>query len=94
MTIAEAFACGLPVLASRLGAMAELIEEGRTGLLFEPGNPDDLAEKVEWALTHPEEIKRMGKEARKEFEEKYTAEKNYKMLMEIYQLAIERAKSG
>jgi glycosyltransferase involved in cell wall biosynthesis len=94
MTIAEAFACGLPVLASRLGAMAELVEDGRTGLLFEPGNPDDLAEKVEWAWTHPEEIKRMGKEARKEFEEKYTAEKNYKMLMEIYQLAIERAKSS
>jgi len=94
MTIAEAFACGLPVLASRLGAMAELVEDGRTGLLFELGNPDDLAEKVEWALTHPEEMKRMGKEARKEFEEKYTAEKNYKMLMEIYQLAIERAKSG
>jgi glycosyltransferase involved in cell wall biosynthesis len=94
MTIAEAFACGLPVLASRLGAMAELVEDGRTGLLFEPGNPDDLAEKVEWAWTHPEEMKRMGKEARKEFEEKYTDEKNYKMLMEIYQLAIERAKSG
>jgi glycosyltransferase involved in cell wall biosynthesis len=94
MTIAEAFAYGLPVLASRLGAMAEIVEEGRTGLLFEPGNPNDLAEKVEWAWTHPEEMKRMGKEARKEFEEKYTAEKNYKMLMEIYQLAIERAKSG
>jgi glycosyltransferase involved in cell wall biosynthesis len=94
MTIAEAFACGLPVLASRLGAMAELVEDGRTGLLFEPGNPDDLAEKVEWAWTHPEEMKKMRKEARKEFEEKYTAEKNYKMRMEIYQLAIERAKSG
>jgi glycosyltransferase involved in cell wall biosynthesis len=49
---------------------------------------------LEWVLTYPEEMKRMGKEVRKEFEEKYTAEKNYKMLMEIYQLAIERAKSG
>lgn len=49
---------------------------------------------LEWVLTYPEEMKRMGKEARKEFEEKYTAEKNYKMLMDIYQLAIERAKSG
>ena len=90
MTIAEAFACGLPVVASQLGVMAEIVEDGRTGLLFEPGNPEDLAEKVEWAWTHPKEVKRMGEEARREYEEKYTAERNYRMLMEIYQLAMER----
>jgi len=87
MTIAEAFACGLPVLASRLGAMAELVEDGRTGLLFEPGNPEDLAARVAWAWTHPEEMRRMGKAARQKFEEKYTAEKNYQMLMQIYERA-------
>ncbi len=87
MTIAEAFACGLPVVASRLGAMAEILEDGRTGLLFEPGNPEDLAAKVVWAWTHPEEMRRMGSAARQEFEEKYTAEKNYQMLMQIYEQA-------
>jgi Glycosyltransferase len=87
MTIAEAFACGLPVLASRLGAMAELVEDGQIGLLFEPGNPEDLAARVAWAWTHPEEMRRMGKAARQEFEEKYTAEKNYQMLMQIYERA-------
>jgi glycosyltransferase involved in cell wall biosynthesis len=87
MTIAEAFACGLPVLASRLGAMAELVEDGRIGLLFEPGNPEDLAARVAWAWAHPEEMRRMGKAARQEFEEKYTAEKNYQMLMQIYERA-------
>jgi glycosyltransferase involved in cell wall biosynthesis len=92
MTIVEAFACGLPVIASRLGAMAEIVDHQRTGLLFEPGNPEALAEAVAWAWSHPRQMAEMGREARREFEEKYTAEKNYKMLMKIYQLAIERAK--
>ncbi len=87
MIIAEAFSCGLPVIASRLGAMAEIVEDGRTGLLFEPGNPEDLAAKVEWAWAHPPEMRRMGRAARQEFEQKYTAEKNYQMLMQIYELA-------
>ena len=84
MSIAEAFATGLPVIASRLGAMVELVDEGRTGLLFEAGNPEDLAAKVEWAWTHPQEMAEMGREARREYEAKYTAERNYEMLMEIY----------
>jgi len=90
MTIIEAFACGLPVIASKLGAMAEIIEDGRTGLLFEPGNPEDLAAKVEWLLSHPQELARMSKEARAEYEAKYTAERNYEMLMAIYHRALGR----
>jgi glycosyltransferase involved in cell wall biosynthesis len=85
----EAFACGVPVIASRLGAMEEIIEDGRTGLHFTPGDAQDLAAKVEWAWSNPERMKEMGKEARREYELKYTAEKNYKMLMEIYRKAIE-----
>lgn len=87
LTIAEAFACGIPVIASRLGAMAEIVEDRRTGLLFEPGNPEDLAAKVEWAWLHPKEMAAMGQEARREYEQKYTAERNYEMLMAIYERA-------
>ena len=87
MSVAEAFACGVPVIASRLGAMAEIVEDGRTGLLFEPGNAEDLAEKVAWAWAHPREMAEMGREARREYEQKYTAEKNYEMLMAIYERA-------
>ena len=90
MTLAEAFATGLPVIASCLGAMVELVDEGRTGLLFEAGNPEDLAAKVEWTWTHPQEITEMSREARREYEAKYTAERNYEILMEIYRKAIER----
>jgi glycosyltransferase involved in cell wall biosynthesis len=89
MIIAEAYACGIPVIASRLGAMAEIVQEGKTGLLFTPGNAADLAAKVQWAGEHREEMGEMGKNARKEYEEKYTAEGNYEMLMAVYEKARE-----
>jgi glycosyltransferase involved in cell wall biosynthesis len=88
MTIAEAYACGIPVIASRLGAMAEIVQDGRTGLHFTAGDADDLAAKVEWAWAHPEDMRRMGSTARAEFEAKYTAEKNYGILMDIYESVI------
>jgi len=89
LSIIESFACGKPVIASNLGAMAGLIENGKTGLLFEPGNVDDLVKKILWAKNNPEKMKEMGLNARKEFEEKYTPEKNYKILMNIYEKVIE-----
>ncbi len=85
VTIAEAFACGVPVLAPRLGAMAEIVSNGQTGLHFEPGNPEDLAAKVEWAWAHPESMEEMGRAARAEFEARYTGERNYQILMRIYE---------
>ncbi len=88
-TIAEAFAAGLPVIASRLGSMAASIDDGRTGLLFEPGNAADLAEKLRWAETHSDEMAIMGQSALAEYEARYTPEKNYKMLMEIYADAVD-----
>lgn len=89
MGILEAMAFGKPTIASDLGAMRELIEDGRTGLLFRPGDPEDLAAKVRWASDHPQEMADMGREARREYERKYTAERNYEMLMDIYRRAIE-----
>ena len=94
VTIAEAFACGVPVIASRLGAMQEIVEDGRTGLHFKPGDPEDLAAKVEWAWNHPREMEEMGRQARAEYETKYTAERNYEMLMEIYTKAIAARSQG
>ncbi|MBF0231572.1 MAG: glycosyltransferase family 4 protein [Desulfamplus sp.] len=90
MTIIESYASGLPVVASRLGAMAEIVEDGYTGLHFEPGNARDLAEKINWALKHPDEMARMGRNARNEYEAKYTPERNYAMLMDIYNQVISR----
>lgn len=89
MTIAEAFACGVPVICSRLGAMQEIVEDGRTGLFFNPGDPQDLAAKVEAAWNDPRRTQELGKEARREYENKYTAESNYPLLMEIYQRVLQ-----
>jgi glycosyltransferase involved in cell wall biosynthesis len=83
----EAFAKGTPVIASKIGAIAELVDHGRTGLHFSPGNPIDLAAKVKWVLQHPEQLAQMRQAARGEFEAKYTATKNYEQLMKIYTLA-------
>lgn len=88
LTMIEAFACHVPVLCSKLGAMQEIVEDGRTGLHFRPGDAQDLAEKIEWAWNHPERMRQMGEEGRREYESKYTAEKNYPRLMEIYQHAL------
>jgi glycosyltransferase involved in cell wall biosynthesis len=88
MCIAEAFACGTPVVCSRLGAMHELVSDGRTGLHFSSGDPNDLAEKVAWAWSHPNEMDAMGREARAEYEGKYTPARNYPMLMGVYRHAL------
>ena len=88
MGMVESFACGVPVICSRLGALQELVDDERTGLHFTPGSPGELAEKVEWAWSHPERLREMGKEARRDFESRYTAEKNYSMLMDIYKSVI------
>jgi glycosyltransferase involved in cell wall biosynthesis len=89
---AEAFAAGTPVIAANIGAVAELVEHGRTGLKFRPGDPEDLVTQVEWALSHSTDLRSMREEVRAEFEAKYTAERNYRALMEIYEAALERKK--
>ena len=93
-TLVEAFACGLPVIASRIGALAELVEDGINGLLFDTGNAQDLAEKMNWAQQHPTEMAQMGRNARAHYEAEFTAERNYQQLMAIYEDAIAEVKSG
>jgi glycosyltransferase involved in cell wall biosynthesis len=93
VVIVEAYAAGLPVIASQLGSMSSLINPGHTGLFFRPGSSEDLAAQVEWALGHSGELARMRREARQEFEARYTAERNYEQLLDIYRIATERARS-
>lgn len=88
-TLVEAFSCGLPVISSRIGALAELVEDGVTGLLFESGNANDLAVKMQWAQENPEQMSLMGQNARKKYEAEYTSDRNYAQLISIYRDAIE-----
>lgn len=87
-TLVEAFACSLPVIASSLGAMAELIEDGKTGLLFEPGNSQELASKLAWAYSHPQAMAEMGRQARQVYEQRFSPARNLAQLLEIYKQAM------
>jgi glycosyltransferase involved in cell wall biosynthesis len=86
----EAFAKGTPVIASNHGAPADVVDHGRTGLRFAPGDGADLAAKVRQLLADDAARTRMRSEVRREFEAKYTGAANYEMLMSIYH----RARSG
>jgi len=92
VVVAEAFACGVPVVGSALGSVAELVGDGPTGLQFKPEDPDDLAGKVQWAWEHPKEMEVFGLNARAEYEAKYTADCKYGSLMKIYERAIREGK--
>lgn len=94
MGIIEAYACGVPVLASNHGAMRELVQTGRTGLLFEPANPDALAHAVRRCWSDDQLRSHMSLNARREYENKYTAATNYEMLMSIYERVLSSGKAS
>ena len=89
LVVAEAFACGTPVLGASVGAISEMLDDQVTGLQFGPGDPNSLAKKVAWAWEHPDELAAMGKTARRVYEDRYTANANYDLLMRIYDSAID-----
>jgi glycosyltransferase involved in cell wall biosynthesis len=91
MTLVEAFATGLPVVASNIGAAAEVIRDGRTGRLYRPGDADHLADVLEELFLNEAQIADMGRQARAEYEEKYTPQRNYDQLLAAYALAAEYA---
>jgi glycosyltransferase involved in cell wall biosynthesis len=87
--IIEAFACGVPVIASRQKTIEEIIQHGKNGILFEPGNPSALAQAVEECWDNPEVLSAMSANARCSFETKYSKQQKYDSLMEIYERAIQ-----
>lgn len=92
--LVESFAVGTPVIASRLGALPDLIDDGRTGLLFTAGDPQELARCVLNLLDDDAHRASMRGEARTEFENHYTADENHRQLMTIYECARARSRSG
>lgn len=93
-TIVEAFSQGLPVISSRLGAMAEIVEDGRTGLLFEPGDAEDLARAMREAVANPARMREMGRAARAVYERTYTPRENLERLTQIYLDAMAAVRHG
>ena len=88
LSLLEAMAVGVPIIASDLGPRNEMIEHKKTGLLFEPGNVKDLNEKIYYLNSNEQNAKNMGKEARRKFLTTYSDEVNYKELLNIYKNAL------
>ena len=87
MVILEAYAHGKPVVVSRLGALPDLVKEGATGLLFEPGNSTELGSRLKELASAPERAREMGTNGRKWLEREFGAEAHYEKLQRIYEEA-------
>jgi len=90
LTIIEAFATGTPVIASRLGSMAELIIDGFNGLHFIAGDADDLRRKIELFIKDTEQHSLFYKNARQTYQEKYHEDIHYNAVLKIYEDAIRK----
>ena len=80
----EAMMSSNPVIGSNTGGTRELIEDGVTGYLYQQGNIQELADKMEILLKCPEEIRRLGENAYHFVAEDFTAERNVERILEIY----------
>ena len=86
--VAEAYAYGKPVLASRIGSFIELVRDNETGFLFEAGNSEDLLKKVHYFIDQENSVGKISRGARQEYESKYAPKDNYTDLKKIYEQAI------
>jgi glycosyltransferase involved in cell wall biosynthesis len=88
MAVVEAYATATPVIASRIGSLAEIVEDGVTGILCEPHDAEGLRQRLEWAIANPEAMSRMGTNARRRYEERYRGRAHLDALMKAYRDAI------
>jgi glycosyltransferase involved in cell wall biosynthesis len=93
LTIVEALSRGTPVLAADTGPIKELVQDGQTGLYFAAGDSNDLAAKATELVTNNARYQQMRRMCRAVYEERYTDTINYKLLMDIYQQAIDSAQA-
>jgi len=85
LVIYESYALGKPVIGSDIGGIPELIEPGKTGLLFQPGNSEELVEKINFLLKHPQLVKEYGINARKKAGKEFSPEFHYHEMYRKYQ---------
>ena len=93
MTIIEAFSLGVPVAASDIGPLPNIVKNGESGILLKPGHSLSLYHTIKKIWDRSDRLSLLGQGARQEFDEKYTADTNYETLMKIYDAAIENKQS-
>jgi len=84
LVVLEAFASGTPVIASRIGSLTELIDDGLTGLRVNPNDAADLAARIQQAISQPDEMRRMGLNARRTYEAQFRGHMHLEALREAY----------
>jgi glycosyltransferase involved in cell wall biosynthesis len=87
LVLTEALACGVPAVASALGGMTEIIDDGVNGLHVRPGDPAHLAERARWAWQHEDDMAAMGRAGREKFEQRYAGGPGYQQLLDAYEQA-------
>lgn len=87
MVIREAFALGTGVAVSDIGPLPSIVRYGRAGLVFRPGDIESIHRTISDAWAEQDRMEVLAQAARREFEDKYTEEQNYLMLMNIYERA-------
>jgi len=94
LILAEAMLHGKPVICSRIGGLPEIVDDGVTGLLFEPGNAEDLAEKIQHLWEHPEVCRKMGEAGREKALREYSQQRYYERMMNVFERAIKLGPGG
>jgi len=89
MVVREAFAFGTPAAVSNIGPLPSIVQDGISGVIFEPGNPESLLNVVRNAWQNEGVLQRLGRGARYSFETLYNEDANYRILMDIYDQAID-----
>lgn len=84
-SVLEAMAVGTAVVASNLGGLPSVVEDGKSGLLFRAGDSQDLRDKLAWLVAHPEDALMMGRYGREKVEIKYIAKVHYQQLITLYE---------
>ena len=85
LTIAESYIFGKPVIGCNVGAVPEVIDDGKTGIIIEPGNIDDMSTAINKLYLNNDIVKKMGEKGRTKTEKLYTSQKHYDDLVEIYE---------
>ncbi len=86
----ECYAASKPVIASNMGGLPYIVEDGKSGLLFEPHNANDLAAKVRHLNSNPDLVRSMGERGRQLVETKYGPQEGYDRLMTIFEKVLSR----
>jgi len=86
--VIEAYSCGRCVIASKFGALPEIVEESKTGFIITTNDISDWMEKIKWCANNSLQLKNIGKHSRQIYLEKYSPTTNYQQLNEIYDKVI------